>query len=328
MSKSRSLPRASLVVLGFNAGAFLEESISAAFAQTYSNLEIILSDDCSTDDTFERMEAACARYSGDHTVKLNRTPFNSGTLAHVYDAAQSATGDLIVLAAADDISYPDRVERLVAAWTESGAQALFSSQDLIDERGAIVARNHRYDDSGLEWNDYFPNFVAIRGATSAYARSTFTDIPLPTARILFEDTFLALMLHLLDRKILYVDQPLVQYRVHSGAVTNADFLRLSKDELLRRERQAQSYAASMAAVLEVFDSSLRTKPRPRYLESDRRFYQFSASWLTAGFFVRFNELIAARRSKHRRWILARLFGPRFLVLLKSLRKLRGVRGSR
>jgi len=322
-----ALPRATFILLGFNNEPFVDAAIAGALAQTYSNLEIILSDDCSSDSTFERMERAKNVNSSSHDVKLHRTQRNCGTLAHIYEVVARASGELIVLAAGDDISYPQRVERLVGAWRQSGAQALFSSQDLIDESGRLLARNHKYDDSGLEWNDYFSNAPLIRGATSAYARSVFTEIPQPNARILFEDTFFTLMLHLRGDTISFVDEPLVQYRVHAGATTNADFGNMGADAIIDRERRTQVYAQSIVAILDEVERNLGSHSPPTNLKSDRRFYDFRTRWMEAGFGERARALLRAKRRQHWRWIAARLFGVKVLAWLKTASRSRAKDGA-
>lgn len=317
MSGDAGPPEVSLIVIGYNNERFVAEAMNSAFAQTYPRLQIILSDDCSSDQTFEAMKQAAASYAGPHRVELNRTEFNCGTVAHLYHAVGGATGDLIVLAAADDISYPHRVETLADAWRKTGAQALFSSQDLIDESGRILERHHRYDDSTLEWNDYFADPCLIRGATSAYARSTFDLIKAPRSRILFEDTFFTLMLHLAGKPIVFVDEPLVQYRVHDAAITNANFAELTSAQLIERERRTQTYARSIVAVLDAFQRELGDTPPPAKLASDRAFYEFRTRWMDATLSDRLGAFVRARRYQHRRWLMPRLFGPQALAWLKA-----------
>jgi cellulose synthase/poly-beta-1,6-N-acetylglucosamine synthase-like glycosyltransferase len=61
-------PLITLFVYAFNHEKFIREAVEGAFAQTYNPLEIILSDDCSTDRTYEIMQEMAERYSGPHKV--------------------------------------------------------------------------------------------------------------------------------------------------------------------------------------------------------------------------------------------------------------------
>jgi hypothetical protein len=109
-------PVASMLVIGFNQSATIDAAIDGAFAQDYTPLEIVLSDDASGDDTFERMQARAAAYRGPHRVILNRNPRNLGIGAHLTQAAALCQGDMLFVTAGDDVSLPRRVSVCMAAW--------------------------------------------------------------------------------------------------------------------------------------------------------------------------------------------------------------------
>ena len=64
--------RLSFVVMAYNQESFIREAVAAAFAQDHDDLEIVLTDDCSTDATFAIMQDMAAAYTGPHTIILNR----------------------------------------------------------------------------------------------------------------------------------------------------------------------------------------------------------------------------------------------------------------
>lgn len=102
-------PLISYVVTAYNIERFVREAVECAFAQTYSPLEIVLSDDCSSDRTFEIMEKMAAEYRGPHKIKLNRNESNLGITRHMNKAyLELAEGEIIIAAHGDDISIPDR----------------------------------------------------------------------------------------------------------------------------------------------------------------------------------------------------------------------------
>ena len=72
MSQSRR-PLITFALMAYNQEQLIEEAVAGALAQTYSPLEIILSDDCSTDRTFEIMEEMADEYKGPHSVSIRRT---------------------------------------------------------------------------------------------------------------------------------------------------------------------------------------------------------------------------------------------------------------
>lgn len=101
-------PLISLVIVAYRQEKLIDAAIQGALGQTHSNMEIVLSDDCSPDGTFERIQAAAEEYSGPHRVVTNRNSENLGLAAHINAALEIATGEWIVLAAGDDVSLPDR----------------------------------------------------------------------------------------------------------------------------------------------------------------------------------------------------------------------------
>jgi glycosyltransferase involved in cell wall biosynthesis len=92
---TNDLPLVSFVLIAYNQEQFIAEAIQGAFAQTYSPLEIILSDDCSRDGTFRIMEEMANAYHGPHTVILNRNPKNLGIGGHVNRVMELAQGEWI-----------------------------------------------------------------------------------------------------------------------------------------------------------------------------------------------------------------------------------------
>lgn len=104
-------PLISYVVTAYNIEQYIREAVECAFAQTYSPLEIVLSDDCSTDRTFEIMKEMAENYHGQHKIKLNRNGQNLGITRHMNKAyLELAEGEIIIAAHGDDVSTPERTE--------------------------------------------------------------------------------------------------------------------------------------------------------------------------------------------------------------------------
>lgn len=214
-------------LFAYNQEKYIREAVEGAFAQTYEPLEIILSDDFSTDRTFEIMEEMASSYRGPHRVLARKTAKNLRPYAHVLDVASLAGGDLIVLAAGDDISKAGRTTRLVESWAETSAWALHSRYDLIDQNSIITSTLKRSEDLFAEDSDFHRFFFiedgpiyVIHGATSAYDRRLLDLAPRDNSGILSEDGALTIILNALGKKGAFVDESLVCYRQHSDAISN------------------------------------------------------------------------------------------------------------
>ena len=71
-------PLVSFLLFSYKQEAFIEAAMRAALAQTYEPLEIIVSDDCSPDGTFDIIKQIAAEYKGPHHLRINRNEKNRG----------------------------------------------------------------------------------------------------------------------------------------------------------------------------------------------------------------------------------------------------------
>ena len=221
-------PLVSFCVLGFNQEDFIREAVEGAFAQTYRPLEIVLSDDCSADRTFEIMREMAEAYDGPHRVVLSRNERNRGIVGNVNALMEASRGELIVKSDGDDVSLPDRAERLAEAWLASGRRfkSLCSDVMRMDVEGRDIGRlgtprimrSDRAPLSIIEGNLY------VLGAASAWSRELFDRFGPIDEAARVEDTVIPFRAAVLG-ELGYVDAPLVRYRVGgiSGLVEGRSF---------------------------------------------------------------------------------------------------------
>lgn len=324
MSSPTSAVAVSMIVTGYNQSHLIDAAIESALAQTYPNLEIILTDDCSGDDTFERMRVAADRYRGLHRVIVHQPPRNLGTWGNIRDAFGRASGELIVFAGGDDLSYPHRVATLARRWTETRADALYSGFDIIDAEGAIIERDFMPRPTTLFLLDYFPDSVykILYGATTACHRSVLERLPVTDVRIRSEDTYLTLMVNLAGGRIEFVREALIAYRQHGGAITNVSAPAADHAAIVARERSQMSLATSMAALLRLFLSELDRTSGPARLrqlvEDDIRMFDLKAGFDRLPVTQRIRAVPLARRRGEGAWLLPRVAGLRPFVAMKYL----------
>lgn len=106
-------PLVSFILLAYNQESYIREAVAGAFSQTYSPLEIIMSDDGSSDRTFAILQEMAASYKGPHKIRLIRNDKNLGIGMHFNKLMEIADGQIIELAAGDDISLPWRTSESV-----------------------------------------------------------------------------------------------------------------------------------------------------------------------------------------------------------------------
>ncbi len=207
-------PLASLLLIAFKQQDTIAEAIAGALAQTYSPLEIIVSDDASNDDTFGAMQAALAGYNGPHRVILNRNPVNLGIGAHLSKLVSLSHGELMFVAAGDDISLPRRCERIVEAWLASNKRLDLIASALVDidadgkTHATIVPSDLGAYRNAADWIAHPPHVV---GAAQAWTRRVFERFgPLPSG-VVAEDLIMVFRA-IVSGGALTLTEPLVRYR--------------------------------------------------------------------------------------------------------------------
>ncbi|MBR3803058.1 MAG: glycosyltransferase family 2 protein [Clostridia bacterium] len=123
-------PLVSVVIPVYNATKYLARTLDSALRQTHKNLEIILIDDCSKDDSLKMMYDYAAR---DSRIKVLESEKNQGVAAVRNRGIQEATGEYIALLDSDDVWVEDKIERQIKLLKENNAQIAYSSYSFIDE---------------------------------------------------------------------------------------------------------------------------------------------------------------------------------------------------
>ena len=97
-----NLPLVSVLMTAFNRGKYIAEAIESVLQSTYTNFELIIVDDCSTDDTFE---IANSFFVKDRRIKLYKNEKNLGQFANRNYAISLSTGEYIKFLDSDDKLY-------------------------------------------------------------------------------------------------------------------------------------------------------------------------------------------------------------------------------
>lgn len=212
------MTKASLFIITYNQERFIKSALESAFAQTYGNLEIIISDDCSIDNTWNNIQALVGDYRGPHTIKINRNPANLGIVGNFNLCVEMSTGELLVAQAGDDRSMPDRVEQLMAAWIsdKKNTDIVYSNYSVIYEANGGV-QTHVPHVKKLNWKSY-PNDCVILGAVAAYSKRIFTNFGLVPASAAAEDTILSFRAAISGGGT-YVQKNLLIYTIHSKSLS-------------------------------------------------------------------------------------------------------------
>jgi glycosyltransferase involved in cell wall biosynthesis len=134
-------PFVSIIIPNFNYGRFLNASIDSALAQTYSNVEVIVVDDGSTDESRD----VVATYGNKVRALFKQ---NGGEGSAVSYGFEQSHGDIIFFLDADDVLYPAAVATVVRSWDRAAAKVQFRL-DTIDADGLNLGLEFPHYPAGL-----------------------------------------------------------------------------------------------------------------------------------------------------------------------------------
>ena len=119
----------SIITPTYNCGRFIAETIHSVQAQTYPYWEMIIVDDCSTDNTKEVVD----KFAGDKRIKYHCLSTNSGAAVARNTALKLAEGRWIAFLDSDDLWLPEKLERQIHFMSENGYAFSYHGYSEIDE---------------------------------------------------------------------------------------------------------------------------------------------------------------------------------------------------
>ena len=223
-------PLVSFGVPTYNQEKYVAEAIKSAFAQTYQPLEIIISDDCSKDGTWNIIQRMVAEYKGPHRVVLNRNEKNLGVTKHFELIMTLCSGDFYTGCSGDDIALPEKVQIMVDRWAEDDYRPMvcYTNMYWMEEDGT---KGDRFI-NGKPLNpqsrkEFLRSPATTMPGASAGVSSDINDIfgELNPTHSSSEDNARAIRGVMLDH-LVYIDTPTMYWRksgLWSGMVGKPEF---------------------------------------------------------------------------------------------------------
>lgn len=197
----------SVITPVYNAEKVIGATLESIFSQTYKNIEIVLVDDCSSDNS----QFAIEKYQKEHPeIIYFRQPFNQGAGAARNKALELAKGQYVAFLDADDLWYPEKIERQILLLNEKNGAFSYTAIEMIDGEGKTVKRKRKVKEQ-IDYNFLLKNTM-IATSTVLIDRNMIGDFRMPLRRG-GQDYATWLML-LRDGTIAYgINDVLEQYRI-------------------------------------------------------------------------------------------------------------------
>ena len=253
----------SIALCTYNGEAYIREQLDSIVNQSYSPLELIAVDDCSTDNTLHILQEYAAKYP---FIKVFVNPENLGYIRNFEKALQLCSGNFIALSDQDDIWDLKKIEKQVHAIGNS--LLVYHDSEFIDQNGNSLNRKMS-DLMNLYRGDQpeaFLFFNCISGH-SVLMKKELRDELLPFPHAYFHDWWMGYVATNLG-SIDFVNETLVKYRQHQKADTN--ILKRKRDNTLRNPLSAEMiYERKMLWIKSCVDYTKNKNPEfPRNLYAE------------------------------------------------------------
>ena len=207
----------------YNGEKYIKEQLDSILNQTYKNIRIIISDDCSKDETQEILK----EYENkDSRIELHMHEKNSGVVKNIEYLLKQVKSKYYMLSDQDDVWLPEKIEKSLETLVQNNADLVFGDLEVVDKDLKTIYPSfgdfmliHKYINSNRL--NYIYNCVT--GCTVLAKKETIEKIvPLPQkSKYLIHDHWIGLMTSIYG-KIAYMPEKYIKYRQHGNNQVGTD----------------------------------------------------------------------------------------------------------
>jgi glycosyltransferase involved in cell wall biosynthesis len=273
-------PLVSIVVATYNGEQYIEEQLNALLKQTYPNLEIIISDDCSKDNTVPLLERYAQQYTN---IRIVKNTTNLGYISNFENGCKYASGEYLSLCDQDDVWEPEKTTVLMNAIGD--APLIYSDSLMVTEALEPIRRHSDLKQLATFDNPlYFATDNCVAGHAMIIRKDVvFSAMPFPLE--MPHDLWLAFNATL-QGPVKYYDEAFVLWRQHSNNITGLKKSRKAEEEKTRKR-------------LLIFRDTCTTKEKEIFNQLARSYenYSFSNNLLRMRLYFKYQRYLIAMKKR-------------------------------
>jgi hypothetical protein len=265
----------SVALCTYNGARFLNDQLASLAAQQRQPDELVVFDDCSTDNTMELLE----KFSAPFPVRLHSNNCRIGSTANFELAIAACEGELIALCDQDDIWTPEKLTVIERRFIDNPDTALvFTDAEIIDDQakptGATLWESIHFDHAAQQKIrskdacELLSQRPVVTGATMTF-RASFRDLVLPIPRDipLIHDGWIALMISLAGR-LDPIAQPLIKYRQHDDQQLGVRIDETPAPDFMTKVKHHYGYTAELQKLEAITQRVLSQLDRYKFTHQD------------------------------------------------------------
>lgn len=240
-------PLVSVVVVTYNSAQYIIETLESIYNQSYKNIELIIADDCSTDDT----EVVCVDWLKKNAGRFVNSVFtktvrNSGVSANLNNGISKSSGEFIKSIAGDDILLEDCIATNLQFFHRHPSTEMafsrcrpFGTNEVLKKSKDVFRYSYfSLSNRAFKYHILRSNFVPA--STKFTRRSVFDKIGNYNEDIpLLEDWPFLIKAVCNNVNIKFIDEDTVRYRMHESSLSNAT---VRSERYMRSEKLAKDFA--------------------------------------------------------------------------------------
>lgn len=237
----------SIIMPSFNSAKTIRESIDSIVNQSHSNWELLITDDCSKDNTVSIVQEYAAV---DLRIKIFTNKTNSGAAVSRNNSIDRASGDYIAFLDSDDLWHKDKLKEQLSFMKDNNLDFSFTSYEIIDENGAGFGRivDLQGDNCSFDYFDMLRKKATLGCSTVMLRKSAFSDCRMPLIRT-GQDYALWLKLLKQGKKAYLLNKVLTKYRVLPNSISRNKFKKCKRQWQIYREfEKLNMYHSSISFV--------------------------------------------------------------------------------
>ena len=250
----------SIALCTYNGSKYLKKQLNSILEQTYPIDEIIIVDDCSTDETISILK----EYQlNNPVIKLFLNDKNLGSNKSFKYAISLATNDLIALCDQDDIWHPNKIETQIEAIANSGYNTVdkplvaFHDLCLMDENEVVTNESfwelHQFNAATFNFRKLLL-YNIITGCTCILNKRMKEELIKSDMKDIIMHDYLIALIGYGFGNVVHTDEPLMYYRSHSSSVTEKEKVTLnSRIKSLIKRVKNKSYLKPNILQIEQFN---------------------------------------------------------------------------
>ena len=204
----------------YNGEKYLKEQIESILNQTYKNIRLVISDDCSKDGTINILK----QYENDERIEVHYHEKNQGYIKNFEYLLKQVKNNIYMLSDQDDVWMPEKITKSYEKLIKNDADMVFADLEVVDENlKTIYPSFNKFMLLDRKINKYINSYKlnylynCITGCTLMSKSKWIKDIlPIPTdSKYLIHDHWIGVIVSL-NGKIVYMPEKYIKYRQHGN----------------------------------------------------------------------------------------------------------------